>query len=62
MEYVILSWILCWRFQKMIKDFIRTIDNIGIWTALDKKHIYVKFSEVVPMMHKMIALFLPNLY
>lgn len=46
----------------MIKDFIRTIDNIGIWIALDKKHIYVKFSEVVPMMHKMIALFLPNLY
>lgn len=46
----------------MIKDFIRTIDNIRIWTALDEKHIYVKFSEVVPMMHKMIALFLPNLY
>ena len=46
----------------MIKDFIRTIDNIGIWTAIDKKHIYVKFSKVVPMMHKMIALFLPNLY
>jgi len=38
----------------MIKDFIRTIDNIRIWTALNKKHIYVKFSEVVPMMHKMI--------
>lgn len=47
----------------MIKNFIRTTDNIGIWSALDKKHhIYVKFSEVVPIMHKMIALFLPNLY
>lgn len=61
MEYVILLDPVL-EVPKMMKDFIRTIDNIRIWTALDEKYIYVKFSEVVPMMHKMIALFLPNLY
>lgn len=51
--------------KKRLKDFIGTIDKIGIWTAQIKNTVSVlNFLKLmtVPWFYKIIALFLGNTY